>query len=124
MSIISGLLTSVGETSREALMSKEPTIIVEKLSVNSRCNNIYKKRFITQKKLILALLDIALQPVKKLEIKIQNDSPEIHNYWRDHRHLCCIRFYDTSVVLNFKIMDHSFCLTPTITWQRKPQAAA
>jgi len=97
MSIISGLLTSVGETSREALMSKEPTIIVEKLSVNSRCNNIYKKRFITQKKLILALLDIALQPVKKLEIKIQNDSPEIHNYWRDHRHLCCIRFYDTSV---------------------------
>jgi len=31
---ISGLLTSVGKTSREVLISKEPTIIVEKLSVN------------------------------------------------------------------------------------------
>jgi hypothetical protein len=40
---ISGLLTSVGKTSREALISKEPTIIVEKLSVNSRYNSTYKK---------------------------------------------------------------------------------
>jgi hypothetical protein len=42
--IISGLLTSVGKTSWEALISKEPTKIVAKLSVNSICNRIYKKR--------------------------------------------------------------------------------
>jgi hypothetical protein len=41
---ISGRLTSVGKTSREALISKEPTKIVEKLIVNSRCNRIYNKR--------------------------------------------------------------------------------
>ena len=35
-SIISGLLTSVGKAYREALILKEPTKIVEKLSVNSR----------------------------------------------------------------------------------------
>ena len=44
ISLISGLLTSAGTTFREALISKEPTKIVEKLSVNSRCNRIYKKR--------------------------------------------------------------------------------
>jgi len=33
---ISGLLTSVGKASREALILKEPTKIVEKLSVNLR----------------------------------------------------------------------------------------
>jgi hypothetical protein len=40
---ISGLLTSAGKTSWEALILKESTKIVEKLSVNSRCNSIYKK---------------------------------------------------------------------------------
>jgi hypothetical protein len=63
--LISGLLTSVGKTSREALISKEPTKIVEKLSVNSRCNRVYKNEIITPKKLISAPMDIALQIVKK-----------------------------------------------------------
>jgi len=40
--LISGLLTSVGKASREALLLKESTKIVENLSVNSRCNSIYK----------------------------------------------------------------------------------
>ena len=39
---ISGLLTSFGKNFLEALISKEPTKIVDKLSVNSRCNSIYK----------------------------------------------------------------------------------
>jgi hypothetical protein len=33
---ISGFLTSIGKTSREALISKEPTKFVVKISVNSR----------------------------------------------------------------------------------------
>jgi hypothetical protein len=41
--IISGLLTSIGKTSREALISKEPTKFVVKISVNSRCNRVYQK---------------------------------------------------------------------------------
>ena len=43
---VSRLLTSVGKTSREAqaLISKEPTIIVKKLSINSIYISIYKKR--------------------------------------------------------------------------------
>jgi hypothetical protein len=40
---ISGLLTSIGKTSREALISKEPTKFVVKISVNSRCNRVYQK---------------------------------------------------------------------------------
>jgi hypothetical protein len=36
ISSISGLLTSVGKASWEALILKEPTKIVEKLSVNLR----------------------------------------------------------------------------------------
>ena len=55
--VISGLLTSFGKNSREALISKEPTKIVEKLSVNSRCNSIYKK-------LVSTPADISLQTVK------------------------------------------------------------
>ena len=52
--------------------------------------------------------------MKKQEIKIQNDSPEIHYSWRDHRHLYCIRFYEPSVVLDLlktggKSLDLSFC---------------
>jgi len=39
---ISGLLTSIGKTSREALISKEPTKFVVKISVNSRCNRVYQ----------------------------------------------------------------------------------
>jgi hypothetical protein len=34
--LISGFLTSIGKTSREALISKEPTKFVVKISVNSR----------------------------------------------------------------------------------------
>jgi len=41
--LISGLLTSIGKTSREALISKEPTKLVVKISVNSRCNRFYQK---------------------------------------------------------------------------------
>jgi hypothetical protein len=41
--VISGLLTSIGKTSREALISKEPTKFVVKISVNSRCNRFYQK---------------------------------------------------------------------------------
>ena len=40
---ISGLLILVGKTSWEAMIQKEPTKIVEKLSLNSRCNRINKK---------------------------------------------------------------------------------
>ena len=54
---ISGLLTSAGKTSWEALILKESTKIVEKLSVNSRCNSIYKK-------LVSTPVDIALQTGK------------------------------------------------------------
>jgi len=39
---ISGLLISIGKTSREALISKEPTKFVVKISVNSRCNRVYQ----------------------------------------------------------------------------------
>jgi len=62
---ISRLLTPVGKTSWEALISEEPTKIVEKLSVNSRGNRIYKNGIITPKKLISTPVDIALQTVKK-----------------------------------------------------------
>jgi hypothetical protein len=55
---ISGLLASFGKTSREALISKEPTKVVEQLSVNSRCNSIYKI-------LVSTPVDIALQTVEK-----------------------------------------------------------
>jgi hypothetical protein len=40
----SELLTSFGKISRDALTSKETTKIVEKLSVDSRCNRFYEKR--------------------------------------------------------------------------------
>jgi hypothetical protein len=40
---ISGLLSSFGKISGKTLISKEPTKIVEKLSVNLRCNSIYSK---------------------------------------------------------------------------------
>jgi hypothetical protein len=40
--LISGLLISIGKTSREALISKEPTKFVVKISVNSRCNRVYQ----------------------------------------------------------------------------------
>jgi len=55
---ISGLLTSYRKNSREAPISKEPTKIVEKLSVNSRCNSISKKPVSTP-------VDVSLQTVKK-----------------------------------------------------------
>jgi hypothetical protein len=54
---ISGLLTSVGKASREALILKESTKILENLSVNSRCKSINKK-------LVSTPVDIALQTVK------------------------------------------------------------
>jgi hypothetical protein len=41
--LISGLLSSIGKTSREALISKEPTKFVVKISVNSRCIRSYQK---------------------------------------------------------------------------------
>jgi hypothetical protein len=41
--LISGLLTPIGKTSREALISKEPTKFVVKICVNSRCNRFYQK---------------------------------------------------------------------------------
>jgi hypothetical protein len=55
--VISGLLTSFGKKYREALISKEPTKIVEELIVNSRYSSIYKKLVSTQ-------VDISLQTVK------------------------------------------------------------
>jgi len=61
---ISGLLTSVGKTSREALKSKEPTKIVEKLSVNSRCNSIYKKRKYNPQKVISTPFVLVVKPIK------------------------------------------------------------
>jgi len=62
--LIPGLLTSVGKKSREALISKELTKIVEKLSVNSRCNRIYKYGIITPKKLIATTFDLVIEPIK------------------------------------------------------------
>jgi hypothetical protein len=41
---ISGLLTSIGKTSREALISKETTKFVAKKCVNSGCNKIYQNK--------------------------------------------------------------------------------
>jgi hypothetical protein len=46
----SELLSSVGKTSRKALISTEPKKIAEKLSVNSRGNRIYKNGIIIPKK--------------------------------------------------------------------------
>jgi len=43
--IISGLLTPIGKTSREALISKEPTKFVVKICVNSRCNRFYQNKW-------------------------------------------------------------------------------
>jgi len=39
---ISGLLTPIGKTSREALIYREPTKFVVKICVNSRCNRFYQ----------------------------------------------------------------------------------
>jgi hypothetical protein len=44
---------------------------------------------------------------EKIRNKIQNDSPEIQYCWRNHRQLGCIRFYDTSVVLNLRALVRS-----------------
>jgi hypothetical protein len=41
--LISGLLTSIGKTFREALKSKEPRKLVVRISVNSRCDRVYQK---------------------------------------------------------------------------------
>jgi hypothetical protein len=41
--LISGLLTSIGKTSLEALVYKEPTKFVATICVNSRCNRVYQK---------------------------------------------------------------------------------
>jgi hypothetical protein len=40
---ISGLLTSIGKTSMEDLICKEPTKFVAKICVNSKCNRVYQK---------------------------------------------------------------------------------
>ena len=40
---ISGLLTSVRKSFREVLILEEPTRIVAKIIVNSRCNRVFKK---------------------------------------------------------------------------------
>jgi hypothetical protein len=44
--VITGLLTSIGKDSREALISKEHTKFVVKISVNSRCKRGYQKLII------------------------------------------------------------------------------
>jgi hypothetical protein len=62
--IISRLLASVENSSREALISKESTKIVEKRSVNSRCNHIYKKWNYNPINVNSKPLDIPLQTVK------------------------------------------------------------
>jgi hypothetical protein len=41
--VITGLLTSIGQDSREALISKEYTKFVVKISVNSGCKRVYQK---------------------------------------------------------------------------------
>jgi hypothetical protein len=43
MTLISGLLISIGKTPWEALLTKEPTIFVAKICVNSRCNRFNQK---------------------------------------------------------------------------------
>jgi hypothetical protein len=43
--LISGLPTPIGITSREALISKEPTKFVVKISVISRCNRFYQNKW-------------------------------------------------------------------------------
>jgi len=44
-SLISGLLTPIGKTSREAMISTEPTKFVVKICVNSRCNRFYENKW-------------------------------------------------------------------------------
>jgi len=66
---MSGLLTSVGKTSREALISKEPTIILDKLSVNSRYNSIYKKQNYNPKKGNIDAAGYSIANREKLESK-------------------------------------------------------
>jgi len=61
-------LTSVGKTSWEAVISKELTKIVEKLSVNSRCNRIYKKEIITPIKLISMPFVLVIEPIKNKKL--------------------------------------------------------
>jgi hypothetical protein len=43
--VISGLLTPIGQTSRDALISKEPTKFVAKIYVNSRSNRFYQNKW-------------------------------------------------------------------------------
>jgi hypothetical protein len=42
---ISGLLTSIGKTTREVLISRKPTKFVVKICVNSRCNKFIKNKW-------------------------------------------------------------------------------
>jgi hypothetical protein len=43
---------------------KGPIKIIEKLSVNSRCNRIYKYGIITPKKLIATTFVLVIEPIK------------------------------------------------------------
>ena len=47
--------------------------------------------------------DNALQPVKNIINKIQNNSPTLQYCWCNHRYMGCIRFCDMSVVLDFAL---------------------
>ena len=42
---ISGLLTPIGKTSREALIYRETPKFVVKICVNSRCNRFYQNKW-------------------------------------------------------------------------------
>jgi hypothetical protein len=45
ISVISGLLTPIGKTSREALISYVPTKFVVKIFVNLRCSRFYQNKW-------------------------------------------------------------------------------
>ena len=72
---ISGFLTSIGKTSREALISKEPTKFVIKISVNSKCNRVYQNKWNDNpEKGNIDNLYFGYDT--EIKNKIQNDSPK------------------------------------------------
>jgi hypothetical protein len=71
--IVSGLLTPIGKTSPQAMISKEPTKFVVKISLDSRYNKFYQKKWNDNpEKGIIDVLCNSKRPEIK---KIQGDSP-------------------------------------------------
>ena len=65
---------------------------------------------ITQKKVV----STSFMLVRDLKLKNSERFAQIQFYWRDFGRFCCIRFYDTSVVLNLGTYEFFcvFCSNP------------